>query len=150
MSLLTFLLFFKDRESKLKDQVTALESKIRVMQAEFEKARSSNTTPLRAPLPRNGYSVAQPRPDSRASTAYDRSRSVTPNGQAPPTSVYDSIHAPKAKTNGYGGLGAAQPSRYPGHLSRVARAPFNRAQAPSPTPSTVSLAPTVDNDGWWS
>ncbi|KAF8875019.1 hypothetical protein CPB85DRAFT_1444158 [Mucidula mucida] len=138
----------QDRESKLQEQVTALEAKIRVMQTEFQKARTSTTTPVRAPVARNGYA----RPDSRASTAYDRSRSVTPNGQIK-TSVYDSIHAPK--TNGIRASmhAPAAPSRYPSHLSRAAPASrqqaFSRSQAPSPTPSTVSLAPTVDADGWW-
>ncbi|KAF9017592.1 hypothetical protein BDZ89DRAFT_1074684, partial [Hymenopellis radicata] len=107
----------QDRESKLQEQVTALEAKIRVMQTEFSKARTLAATPVRAPVARNGYA----RPDSRASTAYDRSRSVTPNGQAK-TSVYDSIHAPK--TNGI--RASAAPSRYPSHLSRAAPAGGNR------------------------
>ncbi len=41
---------------------------------------------------------------------------------------------------------------YPAALSRGT--PKRRSQVslapPSPTPSTVSLAPTVDEDGWWT
>ncbi|PBL01426.1 hypothetical protein ARMGADRAFT_1160623 [Armillaria gallica] len=134
----------KDRETRLREQISALEAKIRVMQTEFERSRNANVKTPAAARPRNGV----PRPESRASTKYSRSRSVTPNGHTPPKpSVWDSIHAPKSNGAAY------SPSpRYPAALSRGT--PKRRSQVPlappSPTPSTVSLAPTVDEDGWWT
>ncbi|KAK0506525.1 hypothetical protein EDD18DRAFT_1123768 [Armillaria luteobubalina] len=133
----------KDRETRLREQISALEAKIRVMQTEFERSRNASVKPPAVARPRNGV----PRPDSRASTEYSRSRSVTPNGHTPPQpSVWDSIHAPK------NGATYSPSPRYPTALSRGT--PKRRSQMPlappSPTPSTVSLAPTVDEDGWWS
>ena len=128
----------------MKEEITALENKIRVMQNAFENARANPTTPSRLGVQlaaQNGYS-------SPRISSYDRSRSVTPNGKP----RYESIHAPKAtKTNGV--LPSSQAPRYPAALSRAstaARQSYIRAQAPSPTPSTVSAAPTVDADGWYS
>ncbi|KAK0465644.1 hypothetical protein IW261DRAFT_1686469 [Armillaria novae-zelandiae] len=133
----------KDRETRSREQISALEAKIRVMQTEFERSRNTNVKTVAVARPRNGV----PRPDSRASTKYSRSRSVTPNGHTPPQpSVWDSIHAPK------NGATYSPSPRYPTALSRGT--PKRRSQMPlappSPTPSTVSQAPTVDQDGWWS
>ncbi|KAG7450750.1 uncharacterized protein BT62DRAFT_1045593 [Guyanagaster necrorhizus] len=137
----------KDREARLRDQISALEAKIRVMQTEFERSRNANSKTPTITIPRNGM----PRPDSRTSTEYSRSRSVTPNGHTPPqSSVWDSMHAPKS--NGvHPSPYTPTPSRYPTALIRGT--PRRRSQLPlappSPTPSTISLTPTVDEDGWW-
>ncbi|KAK0208016.1 hypothetical protein DFS33DRAFT_403722 [Desarmillaria ectypa] len=137
----------KDREIRLREQISALEAKIKVMQNGFERSRNANIKTSTATRPRNGV----PHPDSHASTEYSRSRSVTPNGHTPPQpSVWDSMHAPKS--NGiHSSTYPPIPSRYPTSLSRGT--PKRRSQLPpappSPTPSTVSLAPTVDEDGWY-
>lgn len=139
------------RESKLRDQVASLEEKVARLQAEADKAKEDAKT---AKMSVN----SPPRPDSRASTVYP-SRAATPTAPAngrpvsraptnrtntpPTTSVWDSMHAPKAP----------QASRYP-HLSYNAKQrsahSYYRQAAASPTPSVVSVTPTQGEDGWWS
>ncbi|KAJ3767389.1 hypothetical protein FB446DRAFT_675383 [Lentinula raphanica] len=158
----------KDREARLRDEISALESKTRILQTELEKAKVSqriiSNTRSKAS---NGSIYALSRPESRLSSVYTE-RSVTPNGRSPSTgsitppnnttSVWDSIHAPSAAPTNNGRFGTkptvhAPAGRYPQSLSRGAsRHPlqYSRASVASPTPSTVSLAPTVDEEGWWS
>ncbi|KDQ54973.1 hypothetical protein JAAARDRAFT_356270 [Jaapia argillacea MUCL 33604] len=54
----------------------------------------------------------------------------------PQGSVWDSMHAPRS----YQTPRSSTPKTKP---------PYYRPSVPSPTPSTVSLAPTLGNDGWW-
>ena len=157
----------------MRDQMSALESKVRNLQTELLEAKTS-----KAPIPNrnitNGNSHPPPRPDSRASTIYD-GRSITPNRRIstysttsgrtntpPQASVWQSMHAPTdtnivskhvtpsasihAPKSRYPPLGPSTPKvRRPAYPSS-----YNRAAAPSPTPSTVSAAPTQGEDGWWS
>lgn len=139
------------------------------------KARPQVQTQAAAPRTRqNGYTRTPhtpARPDSRASTVFgDNGRAQTPTLQtngartysqhshyaasinrapSPPPSVWDSMHAPKARRNepirlpmtpkvGGGGAGGGR-----------TQSSYFRDQAPSPTPSNVSAAPTLGDDGWW-
>jgi hypothetical protein len=143
-------------------QIASLEAKVTRLQAEADQgtnAASNAVTVYQKRINGNGY----PRPVSRASTVI--SRSGTPiaklNGRAsspsslrsessPKQSVWDSMHAPLG-----GGVHAFTPSRYPNlgpipATPKARRAPYAYPSIPSPTPSTVSLAPTQDDDGWWA
>ncbi|GJE94258.1 hypothetical protein PsYK624_104270 [Phanerochaete sordida] len=139
----------KDRESKLRDQIASLEAQLARARAEPAQAKaaakSTNGTAPHAHIPtrarQNGYTHAShthARPDSRASTVFSDSRAATPtlsaNGANQP-SVWDSIHAPTA--------------RAPVTPKAVRPHAYFRPQIPSPTPSTVSAAPTLGEDGWW-
>ncbi|KAJ3721404.1 hypothetical protein DFJ43DRAFT_1158596 [Lentinula guzmanii] len=159
----------KDRETRLREEVSALENKTRQLQVELENANFSlrNPTPGSHPRASNGSIYAVSRPESRSSTVFI-DRSATPNGRAPSTgsitpphnstSVWDSIHAPlatPAKNGRYGTKNTvhAPSGRYPQTLSRGPSRPplpYSIPSIASPTPSTVSLAPTVDEEGWWS
>ncbi|TFK41407.1 hypothetical protein BDQ12DRAFT_679415 [Crucibulum laeve] len=165
----------KDRENKLLDQISQLEVKTTRLQAELEKAKTpvvSTGTPYRNIT--NGNAHPPPRPDSRASTIYD-ARSVTPNRRIssytsvrsdtpPQASVWDSMHAPTntnvaskytvapsntsihAPTGRYPHLGPSTPkARRPMYAQQ-----YQRPSIPSPTPSNVSAAPTLGDDGWYS
>ncbi|KZT24681.1 hypothetical protein NEOLEDRAFT_1093966 [Neolentinus lepideus HHB14362 ss-1] len=135
----------KDRESKLRDQVSSLEAQVARLQGELEKTASA-PAPLTVQNVQNGTA----RSVSRASTVYGPSRSSTPvavNGKAgsrtgvispPQTGVWESMHAPRPYRN-------AVPVTPKGRQSQ-----YYRPQIASPTPSTVSLAPTLGEDGWWS
>ncbi|KAH8981991.1 hypothetical protein EDB86DRAFT_3106937 [Lactarius hatsudake] len=139
----------KDRESTLRDQVAVLEARVAQLQA---RSRKTTTTTS---------SSSPPRPDSRTSTVYP-SRAATPtaasagvNGRRadtpPQTSVYDSIHAPLnrkavAVATPRRSVFAAAASRY--DWSPAAAASAARRVA-SPTPSVVSVAPTLGDDGWY-
>ncbi|KAI0960912.1 hypothetical protein AcV7_000159 [Taiwanofungus camphoratus] len=146
----------KDRQSKLRDQIASLEGQVVRLQAETDQAKKAAAIAAVAqPTARyqNGH-IRPPRPDSRASTIYAESRTGTPTAQfngsrgpsvrvatPPQPSVWDSIHAP---------AGHESPMRLP--MTPKAKRPpsyYNR-QIPSPTPSNVSAAPTLGNDGWWS
>ncbi|KAF5361672.1 hypothetical protein D9758_007366 [Tetrapyrgos nigripes] len=149
----------QNQETRLRDNISSLESKVTLLQKELEKAKTSQPSQPSRPPARvaNGHAY---RPGSRASTINgDRSRSVTPNGNSrsvTPThpSVWDSMHAPNDPVHH-----SYQPpqsvhapkSRYPSNIGRgVPRAsPYPRAQAPSPTPSTASTF-IIDEDGWYS
>ena len=84
------------------------------------------------------------RAPSRASTNYNEPQTPRLNGRAlnsspdPATSTWDSMHAPK----GYYAAGPTTP--------RIGRGLPNRMNAVSPSPSVVSVAPTVGEDGWYS
>ncbi|TFK47942.1 hypothetical protein OE88DRAFT_1664911 [Heliocybe sulcata] len=134
----------KDRENELREQVSSLEVQVARLQGELEKAASA-PAPLTVQNVQNGTA----RPVSRASTVYGPSRSGTPlavNGRgasragvvSPQTGVWESIHAPRPYRNGIPVTPKGRQSQY------------YRPQIPSPTPSTVSLAPTLGEDGWWS
>ncbi|TFY56879.1 hypothetical protein EVJ58_g7367 [Rhodofomes roseus] len=145
----------KDRQNKLRDQIAALEAQVARLQAETDQAnKAAAAAKVVQPKARyqngngNGHTAA--RPDSRASTAYtEKDRSVTPTAQyikseplrpvTPQQSVWDSIHAPRRGTT----MAPATPQ---------AKKPrgYYRPQIPSPTPSNVSAAPTLGDDGWWS
>jgi len=145
----------KDRERKLTEELSLLKSKLSSVSMELTettraKNRSSSWTEI---LPNGGQRSA-----SRASPDYvEIPEPVTPkiNGRKitrdvdvtspepieETTSTWNSIHAPsmvKPFTSTF----------------RSSTKPYGSVQnynaPPSPTPSTVSLAPTVDNDGWWS
>ncbi|KIM51675.1 hypothetical protein SCLCIDRAFT_617773 [Scleroderma citrinum Foug A] len=151
----------KDRESKLRDQVAGLESYVARIEAELAKAtaQAQATIPVHSAYTKLEFAPSKdtspPRPDSRASTLYgDRSRTPVargdsnqqPRSDTPQSSVWDSMHAPNKHYSSVG----------PGHLpspytrsTRSTRSYMTQSVA-SPTPSTVSLAPTVDAEGWWS
>ncbi|KAL0578529.1 hypothetical protein V5O48_003472 [Marasmius crinis-equi] len=157
-----------DRENTLRVQVSELETKLSHLQASLDNAQAkANKTPkLASAKPQqkatNGTSHP-PRPDSRASTVLvSISRSVTPNGRpssdrsaTPPTSVWDSMHAPRGGDH-YQAPRPVYPSatRYPSNLGYGAPRSSRKhteppRSAPSPTPSTAS-AVTLDDDGWYS
>lgn len=190
--------FPQDREAKLRQQITALESKVTRLQTELEQAKTAPSTHLTASaLSAYQQSLKPPsrkapytnggshgRPDSRASTAaygereasvasYKRSSSrltahsssagsaTPPPSQQP--SVWDSMHAPSSKPSvsvvGSGRYPAMTPAtpkarRYGAGSGNGGGNPggpggYYRGSMPSPTPSTVSLAPTQGEDGWW-
>ncbi|KAH9171750.1 hypothetical protein EDB89DRAFT_2114402 [Lactarius sanguifluus] len=143
----------KDRESTLRDQVAVLEARVAQLQARSRKTTTTTTASVSSP----------PRPDSRTSTVYP-SRAATPtaasvsvNGRRadtpPQTSVYDSIHAPlnrkavAAAATPRRSVFAASASRY--DWSPATAASAARRVASSPTPSVVSVAPTLGDDGWY-
>ncbi|KAI0638793.1 hypothetical protein C8Q77DRAFT_1183752 [Trametes polyzona] len=139
----------KDRQNKLRDQIAALEGQVARLQAEVDKAKKPATVLQPVARYQNGQTHhPPPRPDSRASTVYNQSRAVTPKAQyngttndvrvatPPQPSVRDSIHAPWRQS-------AAIPSMTKGVRST------SYYRAPSPTPSNVSAAPTLGDDGWW-
>jgi len=165
---LIFLLH-QDRENKSRDEVAALESKCVLLQTELAKANAQKLSAAPAPFrPRINGNSHPSRPDSRASSIYEP-RGDTPNRrissysssrgvvspQVPETSVYDSIHAPanpsshskwaaplQTPTARYSNLAPSTPKAH--------RSSHNQYQRrPSPTPSTVSAAPTQGDDGWW-
>jgi len=129
----------KELEKKLHEDIASLKSQVSSLNADLRKSKPVNistATPTAvSPSPprwaSNGYNKrTNVRPSSRASTAYGDQSPVTPtktsNSKPCFTSpgsqggVWDSIHAPP------------------------------RPSVVSPTPSTVSLAPTQGDDGWWS
>ncbi|KAI1785421.1 hypothetical protein LXA43DRAFT_899881 [Ganoderma leucocontextum] len=146
----------KDRQNKLRDQIASLEGQVTRLQAEVDKAKkaASSTTSVLQPVVRyqNGKTHPPPRPDSRASTVYNHSRAGTPKAQyngttndvraatPPQASVRDSIHAPWRQPTLT--VPVTPKSRYPSQ--------YKNFRAPSPTPSVVSAAPTLGDDGWWS
>ncbi|KAH9919765.1 uncharacterized protein BXZ73DRAFT_80282 [Epithele typhae] len=159
----------KDRQNKLRDQIAALEGQVARLQAEVDKANNTTAAKpngvVRQPASRyaNGHGLSHPppRPDSRASTIYDeKSRAGTPKAQAhngtttdvravtpPQPSVRDSIHAPRSYHAQPAALAtpvATPKSLYPTHFRK------HNFRAPSPSPSVVSAAPTLGEDGWWS
>ena len=147
----------QDRQNKLRDQIASLDGQVTRLQAELDKAKKTTATSAPTVLQptaryQNGKTHPPPRPDSRASTIYNHSRAGTPKAQyngttndvrvvtPPQPSVRDSIHAPWRQST-------LQPpvtpkSRYPSQ--------YKTFRAPSPTPSVVSAAPTLGDDGWWS
>lgn len=161
--LISLFLPHQDRESKLRDQITALESKCVLLQTELEKASTRKLSALPAPFrPRtNGNSHPPSRPDSRASTIYEP-RGDTPtrsinsyssprsvvSAQAPETSVWDSMHAPVSQ-NKWAQTPVARYSNLPPSTPQAHRPYSQYPRKPSPTPSTVSVTPTQGDDGWW-
>jgi len=141
--------YVQDRENNLHNQVTTLEALVARLEADLTKAKAAAAAPFIPSAHHNGYTPSPPRPDSRTNTAYGVSRSGTPvarmNGSSirshtpPQSSVWDSMHAPK--------LAPSYP-RLPLATSTV-RNLSHHTQIPSPTPSTISLAPTQGDDGWW-
>ncbi len=125
----------QNRESKLRDQVAALEA--RVAQLQFSAIQATKSAALAASSP--------PRPDSRASTVYP-SRTATPTASVdvsrtntPPTSVWDSMHAPSVVSRRQGSAPRGRLLKQQDWPARVA----------SPTPSVVSIAPTLREGGWY-
>ncbi|KAJ7674417.1 hypothetical protein B0H17DRAFT_1161725 [Mycena rosella] len=164
----------KDRDNKFRDQIVVLEAKVNQLQVELDRSRARTPTkaaPALTPSPssyRNITNGTTRRPDSRASTVYPSrppspsARSVTPPGP----SVWDSMHAPRGPNGTHNSTAASMhapaahtptpASRYSGLDKRRPPSqaysrnyPQARAAPPSPTPSTVSLAPTQGPDGWW-
>ncbi|KAL1688021.1 hypothetical protein GGG16DRAFT_60865 [Schizophyllum commune] len=128
----------KDRENKMRETISALEAKVRLLQTELQAAV------LKAAQPKtngtngvNGHSIH--RPSSRTSTVYADSRAATPTlSHAPsPTPARASMYAPV-------------PSRYPGVGQGTPKSrSYKNYRIPSPTPSVVSIV-TQGEDGWWS
>ncbi|KAK7468443.1 hypothetical protein VKT23_002956 [Stygiomarasmius scandens] len=145
----------QNQETRLRDEIAALQAKATLLQKELEKAKTAPVPAAPKSVPKVANGHAYHRPDSRASTT-NGDRSVTPNGNthrsATPThpSVWDSMHAPGGPiTHNHQSIHAPK-SRYPSNIGRgTPRNSYTRAQAPSPTPSTAS-AFTIDEDGWYS
>ncbi|KAF8641177.1 hypothetical protein AX17_000812 [Amanita inopinata Kibby_2008] len=160
----------QDREIKLREQITLLENKTARLQAEIEHTKTPKlpqAVPVTvAPSPfRASTNGISPRPDSRASMAYDM-RSITPSqyqhlqpasqassigsGTPPSGSVWNSVHAPR-QTYPTPSWSSYQEKRYPylGPSTPRSEQHYYRPAVPSPTPSTVSLTPTQGEDGWW-
>ncbi len=151
----------QDRESKIRDQIASLEGQLARAQAQADRAPPISvrtSAPISSRSRQNGYTHSPHdivRPDSRVSTVFVDSRVPTPVGQSngnhhapsiratspPMPSVWNSIHAPSARRDG--------PIRLP-MTPKAARQDLLRRQIPSPTPSNVSAAPTLGDDGWWS
>lgn len=150
------LILMQDRERRTKEQISTLEGKVRNLQSALTKAQQAPPT---APYT-NGTSRPA-RPDSRSSTVYIDSRSVTPTGgvPSPKPTVWDSMHAPvSVRDSGYSSISgrgthhivshSPVPSRYPGLGVANSRRPTQSVYSRAPSP-TASVA-TVDEDGWWS
>lgn len=131
---------------KLEQEIAALKGRVSDVSAELEEERKVRTAS-------SEWNNRQTRPSSRASTAYevldpptprmngrnlDRSSNNPTPSPPPTTSTWDSMHAPKQLKRVY-----QKPSS-----SRVRPSAMQRVS--SPTPSTVSLAPTQGDDGWWA
>ncbi|KAF9480431.1 hypothetical protein BDN70DRAFT_912709 [Pholiota conissans] len=158
----------QDRETKLQQQITALEAKCVRLQSELEKANATRLSSTAAPFrPRTNGNTLAPRPDSRTSTIYDgrdrvsysssRSSVVSPpNGNGHEPSVWDSMHAPLSNNTSKWAQTQASVrtpiSRYASLAPATPKASVYvpHPRGPSPTPSTVSAAPTQGDDGWWS
>jgi len=156
----------KDREAKMRQHITELEAKMIRLQTELEKTKTPKLTHATvatiapSPFRTNG---ATTRPHSRASTIYDM-RSPTPNQRpasqesfnsgTPPSSasVWNSMHAPR-QPYPTPGWSSNQSKKYP-YLPSTPQGQhvqqYSRPAAPSPTPSTVSIALTQGKDGWYS
>lgn len=139
----------QDRESKLRDQVAALEERVARLKAEASKPLPI-ATPTAVTPTTNGYKFEQPtRSESRASTVYPNSRSSTPVGIKPARAqlasngVWNSMHNPYRSNGVSHRMPNGNELNVPKHNGVVAR-------PPSPTASVVSTAPTVDEEGWWS
>ncbi|KAG9310319.1 hypothetical protein JVU11DRAFT_9443 [Chiua virens] len=158
----------KDRESKFRDQISSLEAQLARLEVELSvaKVQTHPTLPSMSTYgkPTPTKNTSPPRPDSRASTVFDGDRSRTPIGRVngsqiarsdtpPQTSVWDSMHAPKQQR--YSNLAPAasyarRAAPTPSYRPQSATSTYRTQSVASPTPSTVSLTPTVDDDGWWS
>ena len=170
----------QDRESKLRDQVAALEEQIARLKAETSKPPVVAPTAI-TPAP-NGYKFEQPsRSESRASTVYHpvaTATAITPaeNGyrfERPPRSesrastVYlqsrsaTPVNTKPARAQ-LASNGVWNSMHNPYRANGVSHRTPNGSglstpkrsgtsiRAPSPTASVVSTAPTVDEEGWWS
>jgi hypothetical protein len=70
----------------------------------------------------------------------------------PPTSVYDSMHAPRASTVGSSGwnqLKQQGPAAVPRNRFAAQQDWRTHSRVASPTPSVVSVALTRDREGWF-
>ena len=143
------LIVSQDRESKLRDQVAALEEQVARLKA-AEAPKVSVVAPTAITPATNGYKFERPvRSESRASTVYLESRSATPvntkstRAQLASNGVWNSMHNPY-RANGV-------PHRMPdGNGSNTLKRNGVETRPPSPTASVVSTAPTIDEEGWWS
>jgi hypothetical protein len=155
----------QDRENKLRDQVAALEARVGQLQLQVNNQGVAPwaSTKMAASIRTSTSSTAvssPPRPDSRASTIYP-SRSATPTAtvgdirsrtNTPPTSVWDSIHAPGVSVSaGPGSWNQKQQGPAPVPRKRyVVQQDWGRpSRVASPTPSVVSVVPTVNKEGWY-
>jgi hypothetical protein len=149
----------QERETQLKEQVTSLDSQLQAMKPELEKARAglaSSSSARSYPTPRSSLNHSSIRPTSVVS--HRRSQQPSPDEDDAKTErdgnsdkeegVWGSMHAPKRIP--------PPPARVPSTPRPIqARAlPFPRSFAPpagiSPSLTSVSLAPTQGEDGWWS
>lgn len=151
----------KDREAHLQDQINTLEGKNKQLQTDLIQAQQKAFS---APVHlTNGKSSHYDRPSSRASTVLvdcpnGNGRSPGTDGSATPPaekSVWDSVHAPKASEPYQPSYQAKTPARrYPNlgvTAAKSARPTYpSYRRAASPTPSVVSVAPTLGDDGWYS
>jgi len=150
----------KDRENKLRDQAAVLEA--RVAQLQLQVNDRSNTRATSTNRTAAAAVSSPPRPDSRTSTIYPSrtvtptastiypSRTVTPTASVvdsrhrtdtPPTSVWDSIHAPSVSVNDW------RQRQQPKGRFAVQQQPdwLRQSRVPSPAPSV-----TRGDDGWWN
>ena len=139
------LIVSQDRESKLRDQVAALEEQVARLKA-AEAPKVSVVAPTAITPATNGYKFERPvRSESRASTVYLESRSATPvnakstRAQLASNGVWNSIHNPYVPHRMPNGNGSSTPKHNGVGVRSV-----------SPTASVVSTVPTVDEEGWWS
>ncbi|KIK96867.1 hypothetical protein PAXRUDRAFT_825497 [Paxillus rubicundulus Ve08.2h10] len=154
----------KDRENKLRDQVSNLGAQVARLEAQLSEVKAqtpSGVTDLpsyNTPAPTKNTSP--PRPDSRASTVSGGDRSHTPVGRVngsqhprsdtpPQTSVWDSRHAPTRYPNPGSAVSYARKSTA-SYRSQSVASMYRPQSVASPTPSTVSLTPTMGEDGWWA
>ena len=155
----------QDRENKLRDQVAALEARVAQLQVQvnYQSAapRASTKTAASIRTLTSATAVSSPpRSDSRASTIYP-SRSATPTAtvgdmrsrtNTPPSSVWDSMHAPGVSVSpGSGGWNQKQQGPAPVPRKRFAvQQDWGRpSRVASPTPSVVSVVPTLSENGWY-
>ncbi|KIJ08619.1 hypothetical protein PAXINDRAFT_172862 [Paxillus involutus ATCC 200175] len=152
----------KDRENKLRDQVSSLGAQVARLEAQLSKVKaqtpSSDLPSYNKPAPTKNTSP--PRPDSRASTVAGGDRSHTPVGRVngsqqprsdtpPQSSVWQSRHAPKLYPTPGSAVSYGRRSTASYRPQSVASM-YRPQSVASPTPSTVSLTPTVDENGWWT
>ena len=151
----------KDREAHLQEQINTLEGKNKQLQTDLIQAQQKVAAP--AGHLSNGKSNHYDRPSSRASTVLvdypnGNGRSPGTDGTATPPaekSVWDSVHAPKSSEPYQPSYQAKTPARrYPNlgvTAAKSARSTYpSYRRAASPTPSVVSVAPTLGDDGWYS
>ncbi|KAF8519205.1 hypothetical protein JB92DRAFT_2828547 [Gautieria morchelliformis] len=151
----------KERETKLRAEVSSLESQLSGVKSELEKvklekvkqprqqpivATSSAVSPSPPHWGTNGYAT-EPRPSSRASTVYGGRSPVTPTDSSYRTGRHPS-RAPSVAPDSPKGAWASMHA--PAQRASTTLPYPPRSAIPSPTPSTVSLAPTQGDDGWWS
>ncbi|KAG9035439.1 hypothetical protein FRB95_011304 [Tulasnella sp. JGI-2019a] len=143
----------EEREKRLRDQVAILERQLSAAKTELREPSRPPT--IYAPRPEaaavhswsKGVSGPHDRPASTSSPVSQSGTATPKNGSTglpdtPPVSngLWQSIHAPRKPTA----------SLVNSHNSYHSVRSYSRPSVASPTPSTVSVAATEQEDGWWS